>query len=159
MPVLCGRAPRRTAPYLVVDLGGGIFDGSVLDLFETVMEVRASAGDNFLGGEDVVAMLTDWFFEQDKVPPVYRKNAEFMQHLAAQVEVVKCALRDGSLPATERDNIVLAGGATRMLAERRMVARIFGRFSACDINPMKWSRWARPCRPAWKPTTPRSTRW
>ena len=38
--------------FLVFDLGGGTFDVSVLELFEGVMEVRATAGDNFLGGED-----------------------------------------------------------------------------------------------------------
>jgi molecular chaperone HscC len=37
---------------LVFDLGGGTFDVSVIDLFDGVMEVRATAGHNFLGGED-----------------------------------------------------------------------------------------------------------
>src|SRR5471032_2158813 len=49
--------------FLVFDLGGGTFDVSVLDLFENVMEVRASAGDNFLGGEDFVSCLVEHFFE------------------------------------------------------------------------------------------------
>ena len=38
--------------FLVVDLGGGTFDVSILEMFDGVMEVRASAGDAFLGGED-----------------------------------------------------------------------------------------------------------
>src|SRR6185503_18853851 len=37
----------KETQFLVFDLGGGTFDVSVLDLFEGVMEVRASAGDNF----------------------------------------------------------------------------------------------------------------
>lgn len=37
---------------LVFDLGGGTFDVSLVDLFEGVLEVRASAGESFLGGED-----------------------------------------------------------------------------------------------------------
>src|SRR5256885_12345877 len=40
--------------FLVFDLGGGTFDVSILEMFENVMEVRASAGDNVLGGEDFV---------------------------------------------------------------------------------------------------------
>ena len=44
------RADAQDARILVVDLGGGTFDVSVLELFEGVMEVRAAAGDNFLGG-------------------------------------------------------------------------------------------------------------
>jgi molecular chaperone HscC len=51
----------RETKFLVFDLGGGTFDVSILDLFEGVMEVRASAGDNFLGGEDFVTMMVDAF--------------------------------------------------------------------------------------------------
>ncbi|OOG38733.1 molecular chaperone HscC [Rhodanobacter sp. C05] len=45
--------------FLVFDLGGGTFDVSVLEIFEGVMEVRASAGDNFLGGEDFLDILVE----------------------------------------------------------------------------------------------------
>jgi molecular chaperone HscC len=37
---------------VVLDLGGGTFDVSVVELFEGVLEVKASSGENFLGGED-----------------------------------------------------------------------------------------------------------
>ncbi len=43
--------------FLVLDLGGGTFDVSVLEMFEGVVEVHASAGDNFLGGEDFLDVL------------------------------------------------------------------------------------------------------
>lgn len=47
--------------FLVFDLGGGTFDVSVLEFFNGVMEVRASAGDNRLGGEDFLdAMVQDF---------------------------------------------------------------------------------------------------
>ncbi len=39
-------------PFLVFDLGGGTFDVSVVEMFEGIVEVRASAGDNRLGGDD-----------------------------------------------------------------------------------------------------------
>lgn len=42
----------RETRFLVFDLGGGTFDVSILEIFEGVLEVRASAGDNHLGGED-----------------------------------------------------------------------------------------------------------
>ena len=50
--------------FLVFDLGGGTFDVSALELFEGVIEVRASTGDNHLGGEDfnevlIAAMLKE----------------------------------------------------------------------------------------------------
>jgi molecular chaperone HscC len=40
------------APFLVFDLGGGTFDVSLVEIFNGIIEVRASAGDNRLGGED-----------------------------------------------------------------------------------------------------------
>ena len=50
--------------FIVLDLGGGTFDVSVLEMFEGVMEVRASAGDAFLGGEDFTDLLSKHFAEQ-----------------------------------------------------------------------------------------------
>lgn len=45
--------PEQTR-FLVFDLGGGTFDVSILEYFEGIVEVRASAGDTRLGGEDFV---------------------------------------------------------------------------------------------------------
>ena len=53
----------RQSKFLVFDLGGGTFDVSVLELFEGIIEVRATAGDNFLGGEDFVDAIIEWFEE------------------------------------------------------------------------------------------------
>jgi molecular chaperone HscC len=44
-------------PFLVFDLGGGTFDVSIVEKFEGIVEVRASAGDNRLGGDDFNAAL------------------------------------------------------------------------------------------------------
>ncbi|ASR53655.1 Hsp70 family protein [Blastomonas fulva] len=44
-------------PFLVFDLGGGTFDVSVVEIFDGVIEVRSSAGDNRLGGEDFNGVL------------------------------------------------------------------------------------------------------
>ncbi len=52
--------PDQTT-FLVFDLGGGTFDVSVLEYFEGVVEVHASAGDTRLGGEDFVEVLLAWF--------------------------------------------------------------------------------------------------
>jgi molecular chaperone HscC len=50
--------------FLVFDLGGGTFDVSVLEYFEGVVEVRASAGDTRLGGEDFVAVLSEHLLDK-----------------------------------------------------------------------------------------------
>lgn len=45
---------------LVYDLGGGTFDVSVLELGDGVFEVKATAGNNFLGGDDFDNRIVDW---------------------------------------------------------------------------------------------------
>lgn len=47
------------ATFIVLDLGGGTFDVSILEIFEGVMQVHASAGDNHLGGEDFLELMAD----------------------------------------------------------------------------------------------------
>lgn len=50
---------KEFSTFIVLDLGGGTFDISILEYFSGVMEVHASAGDTFLGGEDFTdAILT-----------------------------------------------------------------------------------------------------
>lgn len=74
--------------FLVFDLGGGTFDVSVLELFEGVMEVRATAGDNFLGGEDFVNEIVQKFFDTHALPAA-REDSRFMQQLLAHAESAK----------------------------------------------------------------------
>lgn len=59
----------RNTRFLVFDLGGGTFDVSVLELFENILEVRAVAGDNYLGGEDFTQELEKLFYEKRKISP------------------------------------------------------------------------------------------
>jgi molecular chaperone HscC len=49
----------REARFLVFDLGGGTFDVSILEVFEGVLEVRATTGDTRLGGEDFNELIID----------------------------------------------------------------------------------------------------
>lgn len=49
------------AKFLVLDLGGGTFDVSILELFEGIMDVKAVAGDVFLGGEDFTQALVSHY--------------------------------------------------------------------------------------------------
>ncbi len=51
---------------LVFDLGGGTFDVSVLELGEGVFEVRSTAGDNHLGGDNFDKAVVDWMVAEFK---------------------------------------------------------------------------------------------
>lgn len=51
---------------LVYDLGGGTFDVSILELGDGVFEVKATAGDNHLGGDDFDQVIMDYLVEQFK---------------------------------------------------------------------------------------------
>jgi molecular chaperone DnaK len=51
---------------LVFDLGGGTFDVSILELGEGVFEVKATSGNNHLGGDDFDAKIVDWLVQEFK---------------------------------------------------------------------------------------------
>ena len=51
---------------LVFDLGGGTFDVSLLDIADGVFEVKATKGDNRLGGDDWDQRIVDWLVKQFK---------------------------------------------------------------------------------------------
>lgn len=53
--------------FLVFDLGGGTFDVSILELYGTILEVRAVAGDNYLGGENFTRILEKEFLERNEI--------------------------------------------------------------------------------------------
>jgi molecular chaperone DnaK len=51
---------------LVFDLGGGTFDVSILELGEGVFEVKATSGDNHLGGDNFDKAIVDWMVAEFK---------------------------------------------------------------------------------------------
>ncbi|MEB4590967.1 molecular chaperone HscC [Candidatus Thiothrix sp. Deng01] len=165
--------------FMVVDLGGGTFDVSIMEYFEGVLEVHASAGDNFLGGEDFREVLVNHFLT---LADISRKklNSKDLQKVYAQMEQAKrqlnsadvvhverfieaqtqavsirrddfirlsepllqriqrpieTALRDAKLRPGELDEVILVGGATRMHFFRSMIAKMFRRMPAANLDP------------------------
>ncbi|MFB9726014.1 molecular chaperone DnaK, partial [Haloechinothrix salitolerans] len=57
---------EKEQTILVFDLGGGTFDVSLLELGEGVVEVRATSGDNHLGGDDWDQRIVDWLVDKFK---------------------------------------------------------------------------------------------
>lgn len=80
---------QKNAKFLVFDLGGGTFDVSILELYDTILEVRAVAGDNYLGGEDFTNILEDIFFQ--KFPKLDKTNMDekTLRHIHKQADLCK----------------------------------------------------------------------
>lgn len=79
---------------LVFDLGGGTFDVSLLDVGDGVVEVRATAGDSHLGGDDfdrrLVDYLADEFQRAENID--LRKDPQALQRLFEAAEKAKVEL-------------------------------------------------------------------
>lgn len=81
--------------FLVFDLGGGTFDVSILELYHNILEVRAVAGDNYLGGEDFTAVMAKLFLQKAKLQLSGMTEKEQVR-LYRQAEKAKCAISDNA---------------------------------------------------------------
>ncbi|MEN2986045.1 MAG: molecular chaperone DnaK [Thermodesulfovibrionaceae bacterium] len=61
-----GLEKKKEEKIAVYDLGGGTFDISILEIGEGVIEVRATNGDTYLGGDDFDTRIMDWIIEEFK---------------------------------------------------------------------------------------------
>lgn len=86
---------QKHARFLVFDLGGGTFDVSILELFDTILEVRAVAGDNFLGGEDFTEVLETMFFEKFPQFDKLTMDEKTLRHIHKQAELCKMGFSSG----------------------------------------------------------------
>lgn len=77
--------------FLVFDLGGGTFDVSILELYDTILEVHAVAGDNFLGGEDFTAVLEKMFYAKHSDFCPFTLSEKVRKHVRKQAELCKIA--------------------------------------------------------------------
>ncbi|KZN52672.1 hypothetical protein N474_22825 [Pseudoalteromonas luteoviolacea CPMOR-2] len=174
-----GLNKREEGTFLILDMGGGTFDVSILEYFSGVMEVHACSGDNFLGGEDFVQVMIDDVLSQLNVKKTVltaqeyhllylqmeslkkridqveeetlqlqlnNKNVEFkvsnqwfislINPLLLRVKnPIQLALQDADMNPSEIDEVILVGGATRLRQFRVAVAKLFGRFPSCDLDP------------------------
>lgn len=111
---------RDGARFLVFDLGGGTFDVSVLEMFDGVVEVHASAGDNFLGGDDFLdllegACLADLSLDRNALSDVQRGQ------IRRRLELAKRALGANS---TAKVTVTLDGQDYAWEIEEERFARL-----------------------------------
>ncbi|HEY2074774.1 MAG TPA: molecular chaperone DnaK [Streptosporangiaceae bacterium] len=86
------------ATILVFDLGGGTFDVSLLEVGEGVVEVKATSGDNHLGGDDWDQRIVDWLVKDFKnsYGTDLSKDKMALQRLRETAEKAKIELSSSS---------------------------------------------------------------
>jgi len=86
--------PGKEETIIVYDLGGGTFDVTVLEISEGLLEVKATAGDTRLGGDDFDERLVDFIAEdfQKKEGIDLRRDNQALQRLKESAEKAKIEL-------------------------------------------------------------------
>ncbi|WP_431843049.1 molecular chaperone DnaK [Calidifontibacter indicus] len=89
-----GMDKKNHETILVFDLGGGTFDVSLLDVGDGVVEVRSTAGDTHLGGDDFDRRLVDYFADEFKKENGIdlRNDPQALQRLFEAAEKAKVEL-------------------------------------------------------------------
>src|SRR5262244_1033227 len=89
-----GLEKKANETILVFDLGGGTFDVSILEVGEGVFEVKATAGDTHLGGDDFDKRVVDWLAEafQREQGIDLRRDRQALQRLTEAAEKAKIEL-------------------------------------------------------------------
>ena len=131
------------AKVAVYDLGGGTFDVSVLELSGRVFEVLATNGDTHLGGDDIDAAIAERcgvsriaaeaikreFSEPERqnysIPPALFESISRPIIERTRLHCLR-SLQDAGLKPEDLNEVILAGGATRMPLVRDFVEEIFG---------------------------------
>ncbi len=104
---------------LVFDLGGGTFDVSVVEMFDGVLEVRASSGECFLGGEDFTRALAARLLESRKI--IYER-AELERPLMVSRLIRQCELAKRDLTTSETTMVRLPADDGSLPADAPKIA-------------------------------------
>jgi molecular chaperone DnaK len=113
-----GLDKKKHETILVFDLGGGTFDVSILEVGDGVFEVKSTAGDTHLGGDDFDKRIVDWLAEEFKKDQGIdlTKDRQALQRLTEAAEKAKIELSSAleteiNLPFITAD----AGGPRHLL--------------------------------------------
>ena len=104
----------------VYDLGGGTFDVSVLELADGIFEVRATAGDTFLGGEDFDLAIMQWLIDEfrEEAGVELGEDRLALQRLKEAAERAKCELSTAAEAAINLPFIAADDSGPRHLSRK-----------------------------------------
>jgi molecular chaperone DnaK len=133
-------AQQRIAVY---DFGGGTFDLTILELSGDVFEVLATAGDTFLGGDDIDVLVADVMAQEALERHRFdaRRDAQAYERLRAAAEWAKCQLSSASEVQLKLEELAydsggrsldLSFGFDRAALERLMRPLVARSFEVCE---------------------------
>ncbi|MBC1549905.1 molecular chaperone HscC [Listeria sp. FSL L7-1434] len=94
---------QNDTTLMVIDIGGGTFDVSILEMFDGVMQVIAIGGNNYLGGEDFTSVIIEDFLSKNDLKKD-NLSAEDFASLYKQAEDAKksvCHAKTGEITLNE----------------------------------------------------------
>ena len=131
---------------LVFDLGGGTFDVSVLEIGDGVFEVKATAGDNHLGGDNFDKKVVDWLVDEFKQAEAVDLSQDKMalQRLYQEAEKAKAELSSAQETQINLPFITAVDSVPKHLNQRitraklnELVADLLGRIDSPVKQVMK----------------------
>jgi molecular chaperone DnaK len=135
------------AKVAVYDLGGGTFDISILELSDGVFNVLSTNGDTQLGGDDFdAAIARELGLSLEEAAEIKKDPAAFPFSPSAVADICRpiiertralClrSLHDAQLAASDLNEVILVGGATRMPLVREFVREVFEREPNISQHP------------------------
>ncbi|MDI2032321.1 molecular chaperone DnaK [Saccharopolyspora sp. TS4A08] len=117
---------------LVFDLGGGTFDVSLLEIGEGVVEVRATSGDNHLGGDDWDERIVEWLVEKFKSSNGIdlTKDRMAMQRIKEAAEKAKIELSSSSTAGINLPYITVDGDKNPLFLDETLSRAEFQRITS-----------------------------
>jgi molecular chaperone DnaK len=117
---------------LVFDLGGGTFDVSLLEIGEGVVEVKATSGDNHLGGDDWDQKIVDWLIERFRAANGIdlTKDKMAMQRVREAAEKAKIELSSSQQTSINLPYITVDGDKNPLFLDETLTRAEFTRITA-----------------------------
>lgn len=102
-----GLNEKEEGTFMVLDLGGGTFDVSILEMFEGVMQVIAINGDNFLGGEDFTKAIMGDFLNEEGLEfnDLTMEEVTYLYYLSERCKIELCNGNLGNMKVNLRGNV------------------------------------------------------
>ncbi|MDT7596984.1 MAG: molecular chaperone DnaK, partial [Pseudonocardiales bacterium] len=123
---------EKEQTILVFDLGGGTFDVSLLEIAEGVVEVKATSGDNHLGGDDWDQRIIDWLVDKFRASHGIdlKKDKMALQRLREAAEKAKIELSSQSTATINLPYITVDSDKNPLFLDETLSRAEFQRITA-----------------------------